>query len=217
MAILNKVYLMGNLTRDPELRYTPSGTAVCEFGIAINRRTGSANDNNRPDDTCFVDITAWDKQADLCSKFLQKGSNVFIEGRLQYDSWTDKEQKKRSRLRVVVENVQFIGSRREFAEADGGAPNEQQYRRQAPEQGAAPQQYGRQRSYAQQPYGAQQPQQGGNFPPQMPPSQDAYADRQQVSYNRTMPQQRQEPPAPPMDDNASAMNDVQGIEDDIPF
>ncbi len=115
-ASLNKVLLMGNLTREPELRYTPgTNSAVCEFGIAINRRF--IQNGQEKDETCFLDIVVWGKQAESCSRFLQKGSSVFIEGRLAYDTWTEKEtQKKRSRIRITAERVQFLnGSRRDDA------------------------------------------------------------------------------------------------------
>ncbi len=198
MASFNKVLLMGNLTRKPELRYTPSGMAVCEFTIAVNRRFAQGNETK--EDTCFVDITVWDRQADNCSKYLDKGSSVFIEGRLQLDRWIDKnDQKQRSRLRVVAENVQFIGARRE-----GGAPGDygdgQSYARRQPDDqqyapDAMPQQYGRPR----QQYGQQ-----GGIPPQMPAA---------PSYEQQQPYTRSVPP-PDMNDGT---NNVQGIEDDIPF
>lgn len=126
MASLNKVLLMGNLTRNPEIRYTPSGSAVCEFGMAINRRFMQANGQER-DETCFVDIVVWGKQAESTSRFLQKGSSVFIEGRLVYDQWEEKDtQKKRSRLRVNADRVQFLDRRDDRAGGemppDGGQP-----------------------------------------------------------------------------------------------
>lgn len=109
MASFNKVLLMGNLTKDPELRYTPGGSAVTDFGLAINRAYTSAS-GEKKDDTCFVEITVWAKQAESVSRYLQKGSPVFIEGRLQLDQWEDKETgKNRSRLKVVAERVQFLG------------------------------------------------------------------------------------------------------------
>ena len=109
MASFNKVLLMGNLTKDPELRYTPGGSAVTDFGLAINRTYSSAS-GEKKDETCFVEITVWAKQAESVSKYLQKGSPAFIEGRLQLDQWEDKETgKSRSRLKVVAERVQFIG------------------------------------------------------------------------------------------------------------
>jgi len=109
MATLNKVFFIGNLTRDPELRYTPGGAAVCEFGIAVNRRFTSNNEERR--ETCFIDIVVWGRQAESCNRYLQKGSQVFIEGRLQMDQWQDRETgRNRTRLRVVGERVQFLST-----------------------------------------------------------------------------------------------------------
>jgi len=91
MASLNKVFLMGNLTRDPELRYIPgTNSAVCEFGIAVNRRFMQAGGQEK-DETCFVEIVVWGKQAESCSRFLQKGASVLIEGRLVYDQWVERD------------------------------------------------------------------------------------------------------------------------------
>ena len=98
MASLNKVFLLGNLTRDPEIRYTPSGAAVCSFGLAVNRRYTTSRGEDR-EDTCFVDCDAWGKWAEACKDYLRKGSPVLVEGRLRYDSWEDRESgRKRSRL-----------------------------------------------------------------------------------------------------------------------
>jgi len=111
MANLNKVFLMGNLTRDPELRYTPSGTAVASFGVAVNRRYRSKSGEDR-EDTCFVDVTAFARQAEILSEYMSKGRPIFIEGRLHLDQWEDKESgQRRSKLSVTVENFQFIGGR----------------------------------------------------------------------------------------------------------
>jgi single-strand DNA-binding protein len=108
MAYLNKVLLIGNLTRDPELRVTPKGTAVCQFGLAVNRQYKDESGATR-DETAFIDIEAWGKQGELVSKYLQKGSPAFIEGRLRFDSWEDKQSgQKRNKLKVVLENVQFL-------------------------------------------------------------------------------------------------------------
>ena len=116
---LNKVFLMGNLTREPELRYTPGGAAVCEFGIAINRSYTSNNQTR--EEVCFVDIVVWGKSGELCQRYLTKGSQALIEGRLQYDQWEDKATGRRSsRLRVVADHVQFVGARREGADMQGG-------------------------------------------------------------------------------------------------
>lgn len=108
MANLNKVMLIGNLTRDPELRYTPKGTAVADIGMAINR-VWSNESGQKQEETTFVDVTLWGRQAELAEKYLGKGRGVYIEGRLQLDTWDDKETgKKRSKLKVVGENLQFL-------------------------------------------------------------------------------------------------------------
>jgi single-strand DNA-binding protein len=111
MANLNKVLLMGNLTRDPEVRYTPKGTAVTELGIAVNRIYSGENGEKREEVT-FVDVTVWGRTAENAGEYLRKGRPVFIEGRLQLDSWEDKQSgQKRNKLKVVADNVQFLGSR----------------------------------------------------------------------------------------------------------
>jgi len=123
MANLNRVLLIGNLTRDPEIRYTPKGTAVAEIGIAINR-VFSGEDGEKREEVTFVDVTLWSRLAELAEQYLKKGRPVFIEGRLQLDSWDDKQTgQKRSRLRVIAENLQFLGARGEGEPgATGGAP-----------------------------------------------------------------------------------------------
>lgn len=103
---LNKVLLMGNLTRDPVLRYLQSGQPVCEFGLAINRRF--RRNEEWVEETCFVDITVWGRQGETCNQYLRKGSGAFVDGRLQFDSWQTPEGQKRSKLRVVAERVQFL-------------------------------------------------------------------------------------------------------------
>jgi single-strand DNA-binding protein len=113
MANLNRVLLIGNLTRDPEVRYTPKGTAVTEIGLAVNR-IYSGEDGEKKEETTFVDVTLWARQAEVAGQYLKKGRPVFIEGRLQLDTWDDKQTgQKRSRLRVVAENLQLLGSRQE--------------------------------------------------------------------------------------------------------
>ena len=97
---------MGNLTRDPRVGSNPGGSAVCDFSIAINRRY-SINGQEK-EEVCFVDIVTWGKQADSCGKYLQKGSSVFVEGRLKTESWSDKEGNKRSRIVVTAERIQFL-------------------------------------------------------------------------------------------------------------
>ena len=107
MASLNKVFLMGNLTRDPELRYTTSGTAVVSFGLAVNR-VFKTQTGERKEDTCFVRVVTFGRQAESCNRYLAKGRLVFIEGRLQYRSWESNGQKL-SALDVIAERVQFLG------------------------------------------------------------------------------------------------------------
>jgi single-strand DNA-binding protein len=129
MANLNRVLLIGNLTRDPEVRYTPKGTAVADIGIAINR-VYSGDDGERKEEVTFVDVTLWGRQAEVAQEYLKKGRQVFIEGRLQLDTWDDKQTgQKRSRLRVVAENMQMLGSR---ADSEAGPPTAGAQRRTAP-------------------------------------------------------------------------------------
>jgi single-strand DNA-binding protein len=111
MPSVNKVFLIGNLTRDPELRYIPSGTAVANFGLAMNR-IYTTQDGEKREEACFVDIVVWSKTAENCANYLSKGSLIFVEGRLQYDSWETEDGQKRNRLRVVADRVQFLGGRR---------------------------------------------------------------------------------------------------------
>src|SRR5436190_7942168 len=111
MASFNKVILLGNLTRDPEVRYTPKGTAVTELGMAVNRVYTAENGEKR-EETTFVDVTLWGRTAEIAGEYLKKGRPVFIEGRLQLDTWDDKQTgQKRSKLKVVGEGLQLIGSR----------------------------------------------------------------------------------------------------------
>jgi single-strand DNA-binding protein len=122
MANFNKVYLMGNLTRDPEMRVTPKGTAICQFGLAISRSWKDESGQTR-EETAFVDIEAWGKQGEVISKYCVKGRPLFVEGRLKFDQWEDKTSgQKRSKLKVVLENFQFIGGRGDGAPG-GGAPS----------------------------------------------------------------------------------------------
>lgn len=108
MASLNKVMLLGNLTRDPELRHTPKGSAVTDLGLALNRRVQDGNGGWKKEVT-FVDVTVWGNSAENAHKYLSKGRGVFVEGRLQMDTWDDKETgKKRSKLKVVADNLQFL-------------------------------------------------------------------------------------------------------------
>lgn len=120
MASFNKVMLLGNLTRDPEVKYTPKGSAVADLGIAVNR-TYTTDGGEKREETTFVDVTVWGRQAEIVGEYMKKGRPIFIEGRLQLDSWDDKQTgQKRSRLRVVCENFQMLGSRDGGGEGGGG-------------------------------------------------------------------------------------------------
>ena len=109
MASFNRVMLMGNLTRNPELKYTPSGTAVTDLGLAVNESFKNKA-GETVEQTCFVDVVVWGRQAETASEFLTKGSPAFIEGRVQFDQWENQEGEKRSKLRVRAERVQFLSS-----------------------------------------------------------------------------------------------------------
>ena len=109
MANLNKVFLIGNLTRDPELRYTPGGTAVANLGIAVNRRFKDSSGELK-EEVCFLTVTVWDKQAEACCQYLTKGRPVFVEGVLQSRFWETPEGQKRSAIDVRAERVQFLGA-----------------------------------------------------------------------------------------------------------
>lgn len=108
MASYNRVVLMGNLTRDPELRYIPSGTAVSEIGLAVNDRI--KKNDQWVDEATFVDVTLWGRTAEVANEYLSKGSSILIEGRLKLDTW-EKDGQKRSKLRVVADKMQMVGGR----------------------------------------------------------------------------------------------------------
>lgn len=115
MANVNKVILIGNVTRDPEIKYTPKGTAVTDVGLAVNRFIPASDGGERREETTFIDVTLWGRQAEIAGEYVKKGRPVYIEGRLQMDTWDDKQTgQKRSKLRVVCENLQLLGAR------DGG-------------------------------------------------------------------------------------------------
>lgn len=150
MANLNKVLLMGRLTRDPELRYTPGGAAVTDLSLAINR-TFSTRDGESREETVFIDVTVWDRQAETCCQYLKKGRAVHVEGSLKMDTWDDKATgEKRSKLKVQAERVQFLDRREEGGGGGGnydelpppareqGPPREQAPARRAPGNGTGP-------------------------------------------------------------------------------
>jgi len=116
MSSFNKVMLMGNLTRDPQMKQLPSNSVVAEFGLATTRRYRTAGGEDR-EETAFVDCSAFGRQAEVINQFCKKGKPIFVEGRLKYDTWDDKQSgAKRSKLSVVVENFQFVGGR----DSEGG-------------------------------------------------------------------------------------------------
>lgn len=117
MITLNKVFLVGNLARDPDLRHTPSGTAVTEFRLAVSD-SYTTSTGEKHDRTCFIDVVSWRKLAESCAEYLKKSSPVFVEGRLEQDSWVTGDGQKRSRIRVVAYSVQFI--RREVERSASG-------------------------------------------------------------------------------------------------
>ena len=108
MSKLNKVFLMGNLTKDPELRYTPAGTAIASFGIAINR-TWAGSDGEKKEEVCYVEINMFGRREEVINEYFKKGNPIFIEGRLQFQQWEAKDGQKRNALKVVAEDFQFIG------------------------------------------------------------------------------------------------------------
>ncbi|WP_435018372.1 single-stranded DNA-binding protein [Tundrisphaera sp. TA3] len=124
MANLNKVFLIGNLTRDPELRRLPSGVAVTDLALAINRSYQS-KDGDRRDEVAYVDVTVWDRAAENCCQYLKKGRPVHVEGYLKMDSWDDKTTgKKQYKLKIQADRVQFLGGRDEAGGHDGGGEDE---------------------------------------------------------------------------------------------
>jgi single-strand DNA-binding protein len=144
MASFNKVMIIGNLTRDPEIKYTPKGTAIADIGLAVNRNYTTEGGEKREEVT-FIDVTLWGRVAEIVGEYCKKGRPLFVEGRLQLDTWDDKATgQKRSKLKVVGENIQLLGSR----EGGGGAGGEHgegrsesrpQQSRSAPNRPPAPQ------------------------------------------------------------------------------
>ncbi|HSP44399.1 MAG TPA: single-stranded DNA-binding protein [Chthoniobacterales bacterium] len=126
MASFNKVILLGNLTRDPEVRYTPKGTAVTDLGLAVNR-TYTADNGEKREEVTFVDVTFWGRTAEVAGEYLTKGRPVFVEGRLQLDSWDDKQSgQKRTKLKVIGENMQMLGAPRGGGGGGGGGGGDEE-------------------------------------------------------------------------------------------
>lgn len=137
MASFNKVILLGNLTRDPEIRYTPKGSAVCDLGIAVNRQYTLENGERREEVT-YVDVVLWARLAEIAAEYLKKGRPVFIEGRLQLDTWDDKQSgQKRSKLRVIGETMQMLGSPRAAAGSSDAGDDDRPARATTPPPKAA--------------------------------------------------------------------------------
>jgi single-strand DNA-binding protein len=123
MANFNKVFLIGNMTRDPQLSYLPSQTAVVDFGLAVNRNW-TDKDGQKREDTCFVDCRAFGKPAETINKYMKKGNPILVEGRLTFDSWTGQDGTKRSKHRITVESFQFLGgSPRSDGSGSGSSQN----------------------------------------------------------------------------------------------
>ena len=193
MASLNKVFLLGNLTRDPDLRGFPNGQSVCDLGLAVSRRFVS--NGQEQEETCFVDVVVWGKAANNCRQYLSKGSQVMVEGRLQLDTWEDRNGGgRRSRLRVVAENVQFMNRRRYDA------------------QGSAPASYSQDNGYPQNNGGYSNGgySNGGYQNNSYPPANNGYQ-----APGAGAPPRRMD--APPMPDPGFAGDSSAIPEDDIPF
>jgi single-strand DNA-binding protein len=144
MTGFNKVILMGNLTRDPQLKYLPSQTPVAEFGLAVNRRYKTAQGEDK-EDVVFVELTAFGKQAETINQYCQKGKPLFVEGRLKYDQWDDKETgQKRSKLSVVVDTFQFVGIRDDSSASPAKREEQSLWKEQTPAKRAPEPRKGRQ-------------------------------------------------------------------------
>ncbi len=138
MADLNKVFLMGRLTFDPELRYTPGGSAVTDLRMAINR-SWTNRDGERKEETLFIDVTVWDRQAENCCQYLKKGSQVHIEGSLKMDTWDDKTTgEKRSKIKILADRVQFLDRRGDAGEMGSEADYQSAPSAAPPRRGPAP-------------------------------------------------------------------------------
>lgn len=120
MASFNRVILLGNLTRDPELKYTPQGTAVCEFGLALNETYTNKQTGQKTEKVHFVDITCWGRTAEVAAEYLKKGIQVHIEGKLQQDRWEDQQGQKRSKIKVTCEQLTFVGKKEGGSQGGGG-------------------------------------------------------------------------------------------------
>jgi single-strand DNA-binding protein len=224
MPTLNKVFLLGNLTRDPDLRGLPSGQSVCEMRMAITRRYIS--NGKEVDETCFVDVVVWGRSANNCKQFLTKGSQIMVEGRLQLDQWEDRNGGgQRSRLRVVADQIQFMNRK----SPEGGNPYPPREGGYAPQNsyGAASGSYGAPNSYGRPDNGGYPPRDNYGRDNSYPPRDNGYEPRDNggsygrpdsgyESYSRSVnppPQEEPMPPMPPQGDEGEGS----GMVDDIPF
>ena len=190
MANLNKVMLIGNLTADPEVRPTQSGVPLTELRLAVNRVLSGRNDGERREETTFLDITCWNRTAEFAAQYLCKGRCVFVEGRLQQDTWEDKQTgQRRSRIRVVAENLQPLDRREGNGQQQGGGQGGYQQRSNNYNNGGGYQQRGN--------YGGNSYNSGGGYQQQAPAPQPA----------PQQPAPQAQPPAPMPNEG----------EDDIPF
>ena len=181
MANYNKIILVGNLTRDPQLSYLPSQTPVVEFGLAVNRRW-RGKDNQQKEEVCFIDCRAYAKSAEILNQYMSKGRQILIEGRLQFDQWTDKDGNKRSKHRVFVENVQFLDTRQQGGQGHAPQQGGQGYAPQQGGQGQAPQQAPQQARQMRSPQAPQQAPQGVDEPPAPGPQGPAGEEPQVPAY-----------------------------------
>ena len=184
----NKVILVGNLTRDIELRYSQSGTGIAKTAIATSRKFTS--NGEKKEEVCFVDITFFGRSAEIANQYLRKGSKILVEGRLNFEQWVDQNGQKRSKHSVIVETMQMLNSKSDSPAAGGYAPQQSQ-----------PQSY-------QQPQ-QQQPQSYANEP-QVQQSYQAPQQQQQPSYNQAQTQSREMP-------SSSQVPEIDIDEDEIPF
>lgn len=136
MADLNKVFLIGRLTQDPELRYTPGGVAVSDLGLATSR-SYSTKDGERREETLFIDVTVWNRQAENCCQYLKKGRHVHVEGHLRLESWENQAGEKRSKVKVEAERVQFLDSRERDSGGGGDVPSQARDDEYAPRRGSS--------------------------------------------------------------------------------
>ena len=197
MADLNKVFLMGRLTFDPELRRTPTGTAVAELRLATSR-TWLGRDGERREETLFIDVTVWDRQAENCCQYLRKGSGVHVEGALKMDTWDDKTTgEKRTKIRVHADRVQFLDSRRGDSGGGTGGPDDD---------------YGSAAPPARDPAGRR-----GGSPSARPSGGGGYGEpRGPAGTNTNGPARPNNPPPSPAEHHSPRESDDQ-VEDDIPF